>query len=51
MEFAILQGKTLTKVEQIGEDRIRFEQEDSPDLFSTWLLVAATLMLPPDGRS
>lgn len=28
MDFAILQGKTLTKVEQIGDDRIRFEADD-----------------------
>ena len=28
MDFASLQGKTLTKVEQIGEDVIRFEGED-----------------------
>jgi hypothetical protein len=28
MEFSTLQGKTLTKVEQIGDDRIRFEADD-----------------------
>jgi hypothetical protein len=27
-DFSILQGKTLTKVEQIGDDRIRFEVGD-----------------------
>jgi hypothetical protein len=28
MDFAELQGKTLTKVEQIGDDVIRFESDD-----------------------
>jgi hypothetical protein len=28
MNFESLQGKTLTKVEQIGDDRIRFEADD-----------------------
>jgi hypothetical protein len=28
MDFATLQGKTLTKVEKIGDDRIRFEADD-----------------------
>lgn len=28
MDFAELQGKTLTKVEQIGDDVIRFEADD-----------------------
>jgi hypothetical protein len=28
MNFSELQGKTLTKVEQIGDDRIRFEEGD-----------------------
>lgn len=28
MEFATLQGKTLTKVEQIGDDVLRFETND-----------------------
>jgi hypothetical protein len=28
MEFASLQGKTLTKVEQIGDDVLRFECDD-----------------------
>lgn len=28
MDFSMLQGKTLTKVEQIGDDVIRFEADD-----------------------